>query len=94
MPTYHHTHREQRLIGYGLYEDFANHDSNPAVHVPTLAFMGRNDVVVEPEAVELWAAGQPLVQLRWLDSGHELVDQLGTMWQESATFWGLEGDAR
>lgn len=88
-PYYHHAHREQRLIGYGLYDDMANHDSNPAVHVPTLAFMGRNDETVEPEAVEKWAAAQPLVQLRWLDSGHELVDQLETMWRESAAFLGL-----
>jgi len=88
-PTYHHAHREERLIGYGLYEDMAKHDSSPAVSVPTLAFMGRNDETVEPEAVAKWAATQPLVQLRWLDSGHELVDQLETMWTESAAFLGL-----
>lgn len=89
-PTYHHAYREERLIGYGLYEDMARHDSNPAVHVPTLAFMGRSDQVVEPEAVERWAAQQPQVQLRWLDSGHELVDQLETMWTESVAFLGGE----
>jgi pimeloyl-ACP methyl ester carboxylesterase len=89
VPTYHHAHGEERLIGYGLYEDLAHHDSSPAVHVPTFAFMGRNDRVVEPEAVEQWAAQQSLVQLRWLDSGHELLDQLETMWAESVTFLGL-----
>jgi pimeloyl-ACP methyl ester carboxylesterase len=93
-PTYHHAHREERLIGYGLYEDMAQHDPNPAVRVPTLAFMGRSDQVVEPQAVEQWAAKQPLVQLRWLDSGHELVDQLETMWTESTTFLGLSSAAR
>jgi pimeloyl-ACP methyl ester carboxylesterase len=93
-PTYHHAHGEERLIGYGLYEDLARHDSNPAVHVPALAFMGRNDQVVEPGAVERWAAKQPLVRLRWLDSGHELVDQLETIWTESVAFLGLASAAR
>jgi pimeloyl-ACP methyl ester carboxylesterase len=89
VPTYHHAHREERLIGYGLYEDMAGHDSNPAVHVPTLAFMGRSDQVVEPEAVEQWATRQASVKLRWLDSGHELVDQLETLWTESVAFLSL-----
>jgi uncharacterized protein len=85
-PTYHHAYGEERLIGYGLYEDMAHHDSNPPVHVPTLAFMGRRDSVVEPEAVERWAAAQAVVQLRWLDSDHELIDQLETMWTDSVAF--------
>jgi pimeloyl-ACP methyl ester carboxylesterase len=92
-PTYHHAHREERLIGYGLFEDMARHDPNPVVRVPALAFMGRADQVVEPEAVEQWASRQPLVQLRWLDSGHELVDKLETMWAESLVFLGLSPGA-
>lgn len=94
VPTYHHAYGEERLIGYGLYEDLARHDSNPAVQVPTLAFMGRSDQVIEPEAVERWAAQQSLVRLRWLDSGHELVDQLETIWTESVAFLGLSRAVR
>ena len=94
VPVYHHAHREERPIGYALYEDLACHDSNPAVHVPALAFMGRSDQVVEPEAVAAWAAQQPLVRLRWLDSDHELVDQLETMWTEAAAFLGLSSASR
>jgi len=86
-PKYHYGHREERLIGYGLFEDLARHESNPAVHVPALVFMGKRDQVVEPEAVEQWAAQQPLVRLRWLDSGHELIDQLETIWAESIAFF-------
>jgi uncharacterized protein len=92
-PVYHHAHREERLIGYGLYEDMALHDSNPPVKVPTLTFMGRSDQVVEPDAVEQWATRQSLVQLRWLDSGHDLVDQLDTMWAESLAFLNLSTPA-
>jgi len=40
-------------------------------------------------AVEQWASKDARVRLRWLDSGHELLDQLETMWTETAAFFGL-----
>jgi hypothetical protein len=48
---------------------------------------------VAPAAVEQWAAHNPSVRLRWLDSGHELIDQLETMWTESAAFFGIDATA-
>ena len=94
-PTFHHAHGEERLIGYGLYEDLGRYDPAPRASIPTLAFMGRRDDTVAPAAVERWASQNPSVRLRWLDSGHELVDQLETMWSETAAFFGLAGaDAR
>ena len=88
-PTFHHAHGEERLIGYGLYEDLDRYDPAPPVHIPTLAFMGRQDQTVSPAAVERWAARNQNVRLRWLDSGHELVDALETIWIESAAFFGI-----
>jgi pimeloyl-ACP methyl ester carboxylesterase len=88
-PTLHHAHGEERLIGYGLYEDLGRYDPAPPARIPTLAFMGRRDDTVAPAAVERWASQNPSVRLRWLDSGHELVDQLETMWSETAAFCGL-----
>jgi pimeloyl-ACP methyl ester carboxylesterase len=88
-PTFHHAHGEERLISYGLYEDLARYDPAPAVSVPTLTFMGRRDDTVAPAAVERWASQNPNVRLRWLDSGHELVDQLETMWSETSAFVAL-----
>jgi pimeloyl-ACP methyl ester carboxylesterase len=90
-PTFHHAHGEERLIGYGLYEDLDRYDPAPPVRVPTLAFMGRKDETVAPAAVERWAGQNPSVRLRWLDSGHELVDVLETIWIESAAFLGVDG---
>jgi pimeloyl-ACP methyl ester carboxylesterase len=89
-PTFHHAHGEERLIGYGLYEDLDRYDPAPPVRVPTLAFMGRKDETVAPSAVERWAGQNPSVRLRWLDSGHELIDVLETIWIESAAFLGIE----
>jgi pimeloyl-ACP methyl ester carboxylesterase len=88
-PTFHHAHGEERLIGYGLYEDLGRYEPAPPIAVPTLAFMGRRDDTVSPAAVERWASQSSSVRLRWLDSGHELVDQLETMWRETAAFFGL-----
>jgi len=89
-PTFHHAHGEERLIGYGLYEDLARYDPAPPVRIPALAFMGRQDETVAPAAVERWAAQNPSVSLRSLDSGHELIDQLETIWTESAAFFGID----
>jgi uncharacterized protein len=88
-PTLHHASGDERLIGYGLYEDLGRYDPAPPARIPTLAFMGRRDDTVAPVAVERWAAQNPNVHLRWLDSGHDLVDQLETMWNETAAFCGL-----
>jgi pimeloyl-ACP methyl ester carboxylesterase len=89
VPTFHHAYGEERLIGHGHYEDLARHDPAPHAGIPTLTFMGRRDDTVAPASVERWASQNPSVSLRWLDSGHELVDQLETMWSETAAFFGL-----
>lgn len=89
LPTFHHAYGEERLIGHGLYEDLARHDPAPPARIPTLTFMGRRDDTVAPASVERWASQNPSVNLRWLDSGHELVDQLEPMWSETAAFFGL-----
>jgi pimeloyl-ACP methyl ester carboxylesterase len=88
-PTFHHAYGEERLIGYGLFDDLERHDPAPPASIPTLAFMGRRDDTVAPAAVERWASHNASVHLRLLDSGHDLVDQLETMWTETATFFGL-----
>jgi pimeloyl-ACP methyl ester carboxylesterase len=88
-PTFHHAYGEKRLIGYGLYADLGRYEPAPPARVPTLAFMGRRDDTVAPAAVERWASQNPNVRLLLLDSGHELTDQLETMWSETAAFFAL-----
>lgn len=92
-PTFHHAYGEERLIGYGLYEDLGRYDPAPPVRIPALTFMGRQDETVAPAAVERWAGQNPSVRLRWLDAGHDLIDSLETIWIESAAFLGLDGSS-
>ncbi|MGH7320166.1 MAG: alpha/beta hydrolase [Candidatus Rokuibacteriota bacterium] len=89
LPTFHYAYGEERPIGYGLYEDLGRHDPRPRVRVPALVFMGRRDDVVEPASVEGWARANPTARLVWLDSGHELTDQIETIWAVSAEFLGI-----
>lgn len=89
VPTFHYAHGEERAIGYGLYEDMARHDPRPVVRVPALVFMGRHDDVVDPASVTRWLEANPTARLVWLDSGHELIDQLETMWTTAAEFLGI-----
>jgi alpha-beta hydrolase superfamily lysophospholipase len=89
LPTFHHAYGEERPIGYGLYEDMGRHDPRPPVRVPTLVFMGRRDDVVDPVGVARWVEANPAARLVWLESGHELTDQLETIWARSAEFFGI-----
>lgn len=89
LPTFHYAHGAERPIGYGLYEDMGRHDPRPRISVPALVFIGRRDDVVDPAAVEAWASANPAARLVWLDSGHELTDQIETIWPLSADFFGL-----
>jgi pimeloyl-ACP methyl ester carboxylesterase len=89
LPTFHYTHAAERPIGYGLYEDMGCHDPRPRISVPALVFIGRRDDVVDPVTVEAWARANPTARLVWLDSGHELTDQIETIWSLSAAFFGL-----
>ena len=89
LPTFHYAYGEERPIGYRLYEDMGRHDPRPLVRVPALVFIGRRDDVVEPASVEGWARASPTARLVWLDSGHELTDQIETIWAMSAEFLGI-----
>jgi pimeloyl-ACP methyl ester carboxylesterase len=89
LPTPHYGLSGEHPIGYGLYADMGRHDPRPRLSAPALVFMGRRDDVVNPAIVEAWARDNSTARLVWLDSGHELTDQLETIWSLSAEFFGL-----
>ena len=86
MEMYHYGLKRHVRLGYQLLEDSQRYEDYPDVRDPTLIFHGTRDVVVSPRYSEEFAKGRPNVRLEFLDSDHELVDMLDTMWPEILEF--------
>jgi pimeloyl-ACP methyl ester carboxylesterase len=88
LPMYHYGDKMERRVGYSLLEDAGQYEDYPDVSQPALVFHGRNDDVVPYELSEEFAAQHPMVTLRIMDSGHELINVLEDMWTEVRRFLG------
>lgn len=80
VPVYHYGEGRQMRLGYQLIADSAQYEGEPDVRQPTLIFHGIKDDVVPVGVSEAFASGRPNVELRRMDSGHELTDVLDAMW--------------
>jgi pimeloyl-ACP methyl ester carboxylesterase len=90
LTVFHYAYGGPRDVHFGLYEDAAQYDALAlAVRVPTLAFQGRQDELVDTGMVTAWAARQPAVTLHVVDDGHQLRASMPFVWQTSAVFLGL-----
>ena len=89
LPVYHYGDKVDSRVGYGLLEDAGQYEDYPDISQPALIFHGRNDDVVPVEYSEEFAARHPQVQLRIMDSGHELLNVLENMWAEMRPFMGI-----
>ena len=86
IEVYHYGEKRERKLGYQLLEDALQYEDYPDFSQPALLFHGTQDSVVPSQYSEQFAASHPNVQLRLLKSGHELVDVLETIWQETRPF--------
>jgi uncharacterized protein len=82
LPVYHYGDKMQRRVGYQLLEDAERYEDYPEISQQALIFHGRRDDVVPVEFSQKFAARHPQVELRIMDSGHELIDVLEEMWVE------------
>ncbi len=80
VPVYHYGEGREMRLGYQLIEDSAQYEGEPDVQQPTLIFHGVKDAVVPIGVSEQFAARRANVELRRMDSGHELTDVLEEMW--------------
>lgn len=78
--VFHYGEGQEMRLGYGLMEDSAGYEEEPDVRQPMLIFHGVKDEVVPIGVSEQFAAGRGNVELRRMDSGHELTDVLEEMW--------------
>jgi len=86
LEVFHYGDGRSRSLSYQLIEDAAQYEDFPAFVQPALIFHGAQDDVVPPSYSEEFAAGQPNVMLRIVDSGHDLLNVLGPVADQSLAF--------
>jgi pimeloyl-ACP methyl ester carboxylesterase len=86
METFHHGLKQNTLIRYDLMEDAPNHEPWPKVSAPTLVFHGVRDEVVPQYKVEHWVSQNPTARLRLVDAGHEFLECLELIFDETVLF--------
>lgn len=89
-PFMHYAYGEEKQVHYGLIEDILKYDTNAVrLDIPILIIHGLRDTVVSHTQSERYAAHNPNVTLRLVDSDHQLSDQLDFIWAEAQAFFGL-----
>lgn len=86
LDTYHYGEKRNCQLSYDLMTDGARYEDEPAVSQPVLILHGARDEVVPVRLSEAFAANRSNVQLEVLDSDHELLDALETLWQKARAF--------
>jgi hypothetical protein len=88
MAFYNYAHQREMQVHYGLIDDLATYDSfSVPLDIPVLIFHGRHDASVDFDQSVRFADGRPNVDLRLVDSDHQLVDQMDVMWQATLDFF-------
>ena len=91
MKLYHYGYAADRRLSYDLIEDGLKYEDYPKVSQPTLILHGTLDHTVPVALSEEFIRNEPNARLALLESGHELTDVLERLWQETASFLGVEG---
>jgi pimeloyl-ACP methyl ester carboxylesterase len=88
---FYYAEEAQRPLAYGFYEDSLKYDAFGTLFTqPTLIFQGQRDTLVDPRAVEQFAAARPNVTLSLLDDDHQLIASLPQIWNDVRPFLGLK----
>lgn len=87
---FHYAYQAPRMLRYEFYRDAVDHRQSDAdAHIPTLVFQGTRDEVVRPDGVQAFFAARPHVTVEMLDDGHQLLDHLDRMWEQTQRFLGV-----
>jgi uncharacterized protein len=84
--VYHYASRGMQRLAVDLLEDSGRHPGYPECTQPALVYHGLNDNVVPLGASEEWSRRSAGSCVEALESGHELIDVLETIWERSRTF--------
>jgi len=83
---YHYALATNAPLGYRFMEDAAFYEDEPTVTQQTLVFHGIHDDVVPVEASRHFAHGRSNVELREVDSDHELIGAMDEILKASSHF--------
>jgi len=86
LDVYHYGGRRKRRLSSHLIEDALSYEDFPDFRQPALIFHGIHDAVVPPGLSSQFAATHPNARLRLLDSDHELLNVLDSIWRETGPF--------
>lgn len=84
--VFHYASGGMRRLSADLLTDSALHPGYPPCSQPTLIFHGTLDDTVPIAASGKWATENPQARLVPLASGHELLDVLEPIWEQSRHF--------
>ena len=84
--VYHYATGGLRRLSIDLFDDSAAHAAYPPCAQPALIFHGIQDAVVPIAASQRWASENRHARVVALNSGHELLDVLEPIWNESRPF--------
>jgi uncharacterized protein len=83
---FHYGSGGPRNLAWDLMADLERWPDDPEIWQPALILHGIQDPVVPVADSEAYAARHPKVRLVRYDSGHELTDVVGSLWDETALF--------
>lgn len=86
LEMYHYGEKRPARVSYGLIADGERYEDYPDFGQPALIFHGENDDTVPVAYSREFAATHPNARLHVMDSDHELLNVLDTMWEETWRF--------
>lgn len=86
LPVMNYAAGESAEVGWQLMEDALSYEEHPAITQPCLIYHGAADTVVPVEVSRAFARLHPAVELREVDDGHELLQDLAGLCQASLDF--------
>lgn len=86
LPVMNYAEGAESEVGWQLMEDARTYEEEPAITQPCLIYHGVNDTVVPVDASRSFALARPGVELREVDDGHELLNDLDGLCQAALDF--------
>jgi hypothetical protein len=81
-----------KRVHYGLFEDLQGYNSySLKLDMPIMIYHGKHDASVDVEQSIQFASTRPNVDLRVVESDHQLLDQTDVMWNALLGFFPVQG---